>query len=201
MVIPRTQLLLRIVRGLKLDDILFNCHEHFLVWSYTIDIESKHHSHIQKRNPWWMWGAKVYQIIQWNKHRCLCTPDDYCSILSIEYIGSIQGKRVCNEQTHNHTKKRHFVFECAYARVCEWMQVWTWLNAYRWECDVKFKCTYVWNSHHTLISLWVQRYVRTVFEICKFKRRTVFWTIFLSYFESIDPKKLAYFKVAQAKYP
>ena len=30
MVIPRTQLLLRIVRGLKLDDILFNCHEHFL---------------------------------------------------------------------------------------------------------------------------------------------------------------------------
>lgn len=30
MVIPRTQLLLRIVRGLKLDDILFNCDEHFL---------------------------------------------------------------------------------------------------------------------------------------------------------------------------
>ena len=46
-----------------------------------------------------------------------------------------------------------------------------------------------------------QRYVRTVFEICKFKRRTVFRTIFLSFFESIDPKKLAYFKVAQVKYP
>jgi len=45
--------------------------------------------------------CKGVSIILWNKHRCLCTPDDYCSILSIEYIGSIQGKRVCNEQTHN----------------------------------------------------------------------------------------------------
>ena len=25
---------------------------------------------------------------------CLCTPDDYCSILSTEYIGSIQNKRI-----------------------------------------------------------------------------------------------------------
>ena len=47
----------------------------------------------------------------------------------------------------------------------------------------------------------VQKYVQTVFEICKFKRQAVIWTIFLSYFESIEPKKLAYFKVAQVKYP
>ena len=39
------------------------------------------------------------------------------------------------------------------------------------------------------------------FEIYKFKRQAVFGTIFLSYFESIDPKKLASFKVAQIKYP
>ena len=47
----------------------------------------------------------------------------------------------------------------------------------------------------------VQKYVQTVFEICKFKRQAVSGTISLSYFESIDPKKLAYFKVAQVKYP
>ena len=62
-------------------------------WVQTIryhvsDFEGQYQSHIQKRNPWWMWGTKVYQIIQWNKHRCLCTPDDYCSILSIEYMGA-----------------------------------------------------------------------------------------------------------------
>lgn len=43
--------------------------------------------------------------------------------------------------------------------------------------------------------------LRTLSEICKFKRQAVFGTIFLSYFESINPKKLAYFKVAQVKYP
>ncbi len=38
--------------------------------------------------------------------------------------------------------------------------------------------------------------LRTLSEICKFKRQAVFGTIFLSYFESIDPKKLASFKSA-----
>lgn len=66
--------------------------------------------------------------------------------------------------------------------------------------DVTFKCTYVWNSHNTLNHQWGQRYVRVPYEICKFKQRTVFGTIFLLYFESINPKKLAYFKVAQVKY-
>lgn len=57
------------------------------------------------------------------------------------------------------------------------------------------------NSHHTFIPQWVQRNVRTVFETCKFKWQTVFGTIFLSYLESIDPKKLAYFKFAHIRYP
>ncbi len=43
--------------------------------------------------------------------------------------------------------------------------------------------------------------LRTLSEICKFKRQAVFGTIFLSYFESIDPKKLASFKSAHIKYP
>lgn len=43
--------------------------------------------------------------------------------------------------------------------------------------------------------------LRTLSEICKFKRETVFGTIFLSYFESIDLKKFAYFKFAHIKYP
>ena len=64
-----------------------------------------------------MRGAKEYQIIQWNKRRCLCTPDDYCSILSTEYIESMQGKRVCDKQTHDHAKKQYIVFECAYERM------------------------------------------------------------------------------------
>lgn len=43
--------------------------------------------------------------------------------------------------------------------------------------------------------------LRTLSEICKFKRKPVFGTIFLSYFESIVSKKLAYFKSAHIKYP
>ena len=38
--------------------------------------------------------------------------------------------------------------------------------------------------------LWVHRYVRTPYGICKFKRQAVFGTIILSYFECIDPKNL-----------
>ena len=96
----------------------------WVVRYHIFDFKKQYQSRIQKRNPWWMRGAKVYQIIQWNKHRCLCTPDDYYSIFSIEYIGSIQSKRVCNEQIHSHAKKRHSFFECAYARMYEWKQVW-----------------------------------------------------------------------------
>ena len=55
------------------------------------------------------------------------------------------------------------------------------------------------NSHHAFIPLWVLYMCE--FEICKFKRETVFGTIFLSYFESIDLKKNAYFKFAHIKYP
>ena len=47
----------------------------------------------------------------------------------------------------------------------------------------------------------VTRYVRTFSEVCKFKQRAVFGTIFLSFFESIDPKKHTSFKSIHIKYP
>ena len=47
----------------------------------------------------------------------------------------------------------------------------------------------------------VQKYVQTVFEVCKFKRQAVFGTIFLSYFESINPKKTCIFQGRTGKVP
>ena len=55
------------------------------------------------------------------------------------------------------------------------------------------------NSHHAFIPLWVLYMCE--FEICKFKRETVFGTIFLSYFESIDLKKKCIFQIRTYKVP
>ena len=43
--------------------------------------------------------------------------------------------------------------------------------------------------------------LRTLSEICKFKRENVFGTIFLSYFESIDLKKKCIFQIRTYKVP
>ena len=48
MVISRIRLLLRIVRGLKLDEILFNSHEHSLKFKVTLSYLSRYEKSLHK---------------------------------------------------------------------------------------------------------------------------------------------------------